>query len=136
MDYEGAIFLWHVDKKDFLLWTITSATTLFLGIEIGVLVGVCTLEISALTCIDFSYANQHFVFFSIFCIYIATMYASMSFVEFFFKTLLFHVFSAVLTTIVILFFKDNSTINSDFNPKGWILLHELSLIWGVVLILF
>ncbi|XP_048231840.1 probable sulfate transporter 4.2 isoform X2 [Ricinus communis] len=28
------------DKKDFLLWTITSTTTLFLGIEIGVLVGV------------------------------------------------------------------------------------------------
>ncbi|KAJ9160034.1 hypothetical protein P3X46_025475 [Hevea brasiliensis] len=40
VDYEEAIFLWRVDKKDFLLWTITSATTLFLGIEIGVLVGV------------------------------------------------------------------------------------------------
>ncbi|XWS75040.1 hypothetical protein CRYUN_Cryun01aG0051000 [Craigia yunnanensis] len=40
VDYEEAIFLWHVDKKDFLLWTITSTTTLFLGIEIGVLVGV------------------------------------------------------------------------------------------------
>ncbi|KAH7537295.1 hypothetical protein FEM48_Zijuj03G0077500 [Ziziphus jujuba var. spinosa] len=40
VDYQEAIFLWHVDKKDFLLWAITSTTTLFLGIEIGVLVGV------------------------------------------------------------------------------------------------
>ncbi|XP_061374393.1 sulfate transporter 4.1, chloroplastic-like isoform X1 [Gastrolobium bilobum] len=40
VDYDEAIFLWRVDKKDFLLWTITSATTLFLGIEIGVIVGV------------------------------------------------------------------------------------------------
>ncbi|CAJ1839762.1 unnamed protein product [Sphenostylis stenocarpa] len=40
IDYDEAIFLWRVDKKDFLLWTITSTTTLFLGIEIGVLVGV------------------------------------------------------------------------------------------------
>ncbi|KAI4351112.1 hypothetical protein L6164_005497 [Bauhinia variegata] len=40
VDYEEAIFLWGVDKKDFLLWTITATTTLFLGIEIGVLVGV------------------------------------------------------------------------------------------------
>ncbi|KAF8402831.1 hypothetical protein HHK36_010922 [Tetracentron sinense] len=39
VDYDEAIFLWRVDKKDFLLWTITSTTTLFLGIEIGVLVG-------------------------------------------------------------------------------------------------
>lgn len=40
VDYDEAIFLWRVDKKDFLLWTITFITTLFLGIEIGVLVGV------------------------------------------------------------------------------------------------
>ncbi|KAL0717066.1 hypothetical protein Bca4012_066388 [Brassica carinata] len=40
VDYEGAIFLWRVDKRDFTLWTITSTTTLFFGIEIGVLVGV------------------------------------------------------------------------------------------------
>ncbi|KAK9282914.1 hypothetical protein L1049_011139 [Liquidambar formosana] len=40
VDYHEAIFLWRVDKRDFLLWTITSTTTLFLGIEIGVLVGV------------------------------------------------------------------------------------------------
>ncbi|KAK9019445.1 hypothetical protein V6N11_053969 [Hibiscus sabdariffa] len=40
VDYEEAIFLWRVDKKDFLLWTITTTTTLFLGIEIGVLIGV------------------------------------------------------------------------------------------------
>ncbi|XP_073222237.1 sulfate transporter 4.1, chloroplastic-like isoform X2 [Cicer arietinum] len=40
VDYDEAIFLWRVDKKDFLLWTITSTITLLLGIEIGVLVGV------------------------------------------------------------------------------------------------
>ncbi|KAF5794786.1 putative SLC26A/SulP transporter, STAS domain superfamily [Helianthus annuus] len=40
VDYEEAIFLWRVDKKDFFLWTVTCATTLFFGIEIGVLVGV------------------------------------------------------------------------------------------------
>ncbi|XP_072958799.1 probable sulfate transporter 4.2 isoform X2 [Typha angustifolia] len=40
VDYEEALFLWRVDKKDFLLWTITCIMTLFLGIEIGVLVGV------------------------------------------------------------------------------------------------
>ncbi|XP_047325890.1 sulfate transporter 4.1, chloroplastic-like isoform X2 [Impatiens glandulifera] len=40
VDYDEAIFLWRVDKKDFVLWSITAATTLFLGIEIGVLVGV------------------------------------------------------------------------------------------------
>ncbi|MFS7913387.1 putative SLC26A/SulP transporter, STAS domain, sulfate anion transporter, STAS domain superfamily [Helianthus anomalus] len=40
VDYEEAMFLWRVDKKDFFLWTVTCATTLFFGIEIGVLVGV------------------------------------------------------------------------------------------------
>ncbi|KAK9070506.1 hypothetical protein SSX86_010908 [Deinandra increscens subsp. villosa] len=40
VDYDEAIFLWRVDKKDFFLWGVTSVTTLFLGIEIGVLVGV------------------------------------------------------------------------------------------------
>ncbi|KAI3751393.1 hypothetical protein L2E82_22479 [Cichorium intybus] len=40
VDYDEAIFLWRVDKKDFFLWAVTGATTLFLGIEIGVLVGV------------------------------------------------------------------------------------------------
>nr|XP_043616940.1 sulfate transporter 4.1, chloroplastic-like [Erigeron canadensis] len=40
VDYDEALFLWRVDKKDFFLWSVTSATTLFLGIEIGVLVGV------------------------------------------------------------------------------------------------
>ena len=42
VDYEEAMLLWHVDKKDFFLWTVTFASTLFLGIEIGVLVGVST----------------------------------------------------------------------------------------------
>lgn len=46
VDYEEAIFLWHTDKKDFLLWTITSMVTLFFGIEIGVLVGVRFLTLS------------------------------------------------------------------------------------------
>ncbi|MBA0697588.1 hypothetical protein Goari_021124, partial [Gossypium aridum] len=40
VDYEEAIFLWRVGKKDFLLWIITAITTLFFGIEIGVLIGV------------------------------------------------------------------------------------------------
>ncbi|KAI7748550.1 hypothetical protein M8C21_008480 [Ambrosia artemisiifolia] len=40
VDYDEAKFLWRVDKKDFFLWAVTFATTLFLGIEIGVLVGV------------------------------------------------------------------------------------------------
>ncbi|XP_062193851.1 sulfate transporter 4.1, chloroplastic-like isoform X2 [Phragmites australis] len=40
VDYEEAIFLWGIDKKDFFLWAITFITTLIFGIEIGVLVGV------------------------------------------------------------------------------------------------
>uniref|UniRef100_A0A0D9XBG8 STAS domain-containing protein n=1 Tax=Leersia perrieri TaxID=77586 RepID=A0A0D9XBG8_9ORYZ len=40
VDYEEAIFLWSIDKKDFFLWAITFITTLIFGIEIGVLVGV------------------------------------------------------------------------------------------------
>ncbi|KAG6498637.1 hypothetical protein ZIOFF_038358 [Zingiber officinale] len=40
VDYEEAIFLWCVDKKDFTLWTITFIITLFFSIEIGVLLGV------------------------------------------------------------------------------------------------
>lgn len=40
VDYGEAILLWRVDKKDFFLWTATFASTLFFGIEIGVLVGV------------------------------------------------------------------------------------------------
>ncbi|KAH9603062.1 hypothetical protein KSS87_014864, partial [Heliosperma pusillum] len=40
VDYEEAIMLWRVDKKDFTLWIITFASTLLFGIEIGVLVGV------------------------------------------------------------------------------------------------
>ena len=37
---DEAIFLWRVDKKDFLLCTLTGTMTLFLGIEIGVLIRV------------------------------------------------------------------------------------------------
>uniref|UniRef100_A0A8I6Y072 SLC26A/SulP transporter domain-containing protein n=1 Tax=Hordeum vulgare subsp. vulgare TaxID=112509 RepID=A0A8I6Y072_HORVV len=40
VDYEEAIFLWGIDKKDFFLWAMTFITTLTFGIEIGVLVGV------------------------------------------------------------------------------------------------
>ncbi|GJN12915.1 hypothetical protein PR202_ga31240 [Eleusine coracana subsp. coracana] len=40
VDYEEAVFLWGIDKKDFFLWAITFITTLTFGIEIGVLVGV------------------------------------------------------------------------------------------------
>ncbi|CAA0809402.1 Sulfate transporter 4.1- chloroplastic [Striga hermonthica] len=40
VDYDEATFLWRVDRRDFLLWIITCMVTLFLGIEIGVLVGV------------------------------------------------------------------------------------------------
>ncbi|XP_068637279.1 probable sulfate transporter 4.2 [Aristolochia californica] len=55
VDYDEAIFLWRVDKKDFVLWTITSITTLFLGIEIGVLVGVG----SSLAFVIHESANPH-----------------------------------------------------------------------------
>jgi MFS superfamily sulfate permease-like transporter len=40
VDYDEAIFLWRVDKKDFLLWLAACFFTLFLGIEVGVLIGV------------------------------------------------------------------------------------------------
>ncbi|XP_078429472.1 sulfate transporter 4.1, chloroplastic-like [Wolffia australiana] len=55
VDYDEAIFLWRVDKRDFILWTITSITTLFLGIEIGVLVGVG----SSLAFVIHESANPH-----------------------------------------------------------------------------
>ena len=53
MEYDEAIFLWRVDKKDFLLWLAAAFFTLFLGIEVGVLVGVSRFtkilyEVSAL----------------------------------------------------------------------------------------
>lgn len=40
VDYDEAMFLWRVAKRDFFLWIITFIFTLFLGIEIGVLIGV------------------------------------------------------------------------------------------------
>jgi len=55
VDYEGAIFLWRVDKRDFTLWTITSTTTLFFGIEIGVLIGVSMLILTQLYFCSWSY---------------------------------------------------------------------------------
>lgn len=40
IDYEEPIFLWRVEKRDFLLWIAATFNTLFLGIEIGVLIAV------------------------------------------------------------------------------------------------
>lgn len=40
MDYDEPIFLWRVDKRDFLLWVAATVNTLFFGIEIGVLIAV------------------------------------------------------------------------------------------------
>ncbi|KAI5081938.1 hypothetical protein GOP47_0001681 [Adiantum capillus-veneris] len=40
IDYEEPMFLWDVDKRDFLLWMASFVFTLFLGIEIGVLIAV------------------------------------------------------------------------------------------------
>ncbi|CAN4105919.1 unnamed protein product [Withania somnifera] len=58
VDYDEAKFLWHVDKKDFLLWTITCMTTLLLGIEIGVLVGVGV----SLAFVIYESANPHIAY--------------------------------------------------------------------------
>lgn len=55
VDYDEAIFLWRVDKKDFLLWLSTSTLTLFLGIEVGVLVGVGV----SLVFVIYETANPH-----------------------------------------------------------------------------
>ncbi|KAK1421719.1 hypothetical protein QVD17_24277 [Tagetes erecta] len=55
VDYDEAIFLWRVDKKDFFLWALTGATTLFLGIEIGVLIGVGV----SLAFVIYESANPH-----------------------------------------------------------------------------
>lgn len=40
IDYEEPKFLWEVDKRDFCLWMASFVFTLFLGIEIGVLIAV------------------------------------------------------------------------------------------------
>ncbi|BBM99289.1 sulfate permease, SulP family [Marchantia polymorpha subsp. ruderalis] len=40
VDYDEAIFLWRVDKRDLLLWMTTFVFTLLNGIEVGVLIGV------------------------------------------------------------------------------------------------
>ncbi|PIA43605.1 hypothetical protein AQUCO_01900182v1 [Aquilegia coerulea] len=40
VDYDEAIFLWRVNRKDFFPWTITFIAHYFLAFEIGVLVGV------------------------------------------------------------------------------------------------
>jgi sulfate transporter 4 len=45
VDYEEAMFLWRVEKKDFLLWLAASIFTLFLGIEVGVLIGVSAFSL-------------------------------------------------------------------------------------------
>ncbi|RYR60133.1 hypothetical protein Ahy_A04g017226 isoform D [Arachis hypogaea] len=66
VDYDEAIFLWRVDKKDFLLWTITSITTLFFGIEVGVLVGVSTRLVSHLP-LSFMSQQIHILLFWVVC---------------------------------------------------------------------
>ncbi|KAG0576554.1 hypothetical protein KC19_5G089000 [Ceratodon purpureus] len=55
VDYDEAIFLWRVDKKDFLLWLAASFFTLFLGIEVGVLIGVFL----SLVFVIYESANPH-----------------------------------------------------------------------------
>ena len=40
LDYEEAIFLWKSDLRDFFIWTIALLGTLFLGVEIGLLIAV------------------------------------------------------------------------------------------------
>ncbi|KAF3774757.1 Sulfate transporter 4-1 [Nymphaea thermarum] len=55
VDYDEATLLWHINKKDFLLWAIACIVTLFLGIEIGVLVGV----VASLAFVIHESANPH-----------------------------------------------------------------------------
>ncbi|PPR89393.1 hypothetical protein GOBAR_AA31292 [Gossypium barbadense] len=59
VDYEEAIFLWPVSKKDFLLWTITAITTLFFGIEIGVLIGPILISVSGCHLIHTSFQDSY-----------------------------------------------------------------------------
>jgi SulP family sulfate permease len=40
IDYEEAITLWKTDKSDFIMLIVTFLSTLFLGIELGILIGV------------------------------------------------------------------------------------------------
>jgi SulP family sulfate permease len=40
IDYKEALHLWHTDRTDFLMLTVTFVSTLILGIEIGIAIGV------------------------------------------------------------------------------------------------
>lgn len=40
VDYQEAINLWKIDKFDFVVWMISFFTTLFAGVEIGLLVAM------------------------------------------------------------------------------------------------
>ena len=40
LDYEEAVFLWKTDLRDFFIWIIALFGTLFLGVEIGLLIAV------------------------------------------------------------------------------------------------
>ncbi|EFJ29944.1 hypothetical protein SELMODRAFT_90185 [Selaginella moellendorffii] len=55
VDYDEAIFLWRVKKKDFCLWVAAFANTLFFGVEIGVLIAI-TLS---LVFVIYESANPH-----------------------------------------------------------------------------
>lgn len=40
LDYEEAIYLWRVHKFDFLVWMVSFCGTMFLGVEIGLVIAV------------------------------------------------------------------------------------------------
>ena len=40
LDYPEAIYLWNVHKFDFLVWTVSCLGTMFLGVEIGLIIAV------------------------------------------------------------------------------------------------
>jgi len=40
MDYEEAFYLWRVNKFDWLVWTVSCCGTMFLGVEIGLMIAV------------------------------------------------------------------------------------------------
>lgn len=41
IDYPEAIYLWHINKFDFLVWNVAFLFTIFLGVEVGIIVSVC-----------------------------------------------------------------------------------------------
>jgi sulfate transporter 4 len=41
VDYPEFIYLWRVNKLDWLVWNFAFLFTIFLGVEIGIIVSVC-----------------------------------------------------------------------------------------------